>query len=453
MTLARNIIARACGRESVEVGEIVTCRVDLAMIHDSGGPRRVEPILQHLQAPLFDASKVVLISDHYVPGDEPESQQILQLTRRWAVEREVTFYDGEGICHVVLPERGHLAPGMLVTGGDSHSPTGGAYGAYMFGIGSTEMAGVLATGEIWLQVPRTILLHWQGLLGPFVSAKDMMLAMCAKLGMDGGQYQAIEYAGETIASLPMQERMTLCNMAAELGAQAGLIAPDRVTYESLAALTSGGRQRSGSSNVDSDALLDDAGPDSSPDAGPVASAHDCEQLMRRWPATTSTDADSCFIFDASTLAPQVAAPHSPANAADVSEFAGQAFDVAYIGACTGAKYSDLLMAAEVLRGKKVAAGVQLIVAPASVRDRQRAEADGTMKILADAGARVLVSACGICAGYGTERLGPGVRCLSTTARNFKGRMGDASSQVWLASPYTVAASAIAGEISDPRDWL
>jgi len=435
MSLAQKIIARASGRESVNVGDIVTCHVDLAMIHDSGGPRRVEPILQHLQAPLFDKSKVVLVSDHYVPGDEPESKHILDLTRRWAVEREVTFYDGEGICHVVVPERGHLGPGMLVTGGDSHSPTGGAFGAYMFGIGSTEMAGVLATGEIWLQVPKTILLNWQGHLGAKVVAKDMMLAMCAKLGMDGGQYQAIEYTGDTIAALCMQERMTLCNMAAELGAQAGLIAPDAITID---ALKQAG-YASPSWHKDVPANQNDY------------DSQDAEPITKRWPATTATDADQIHYFDASTLAPQVAAPHSPANATSVHEQVGQTIDVAYIGACTGAKYVDLAMAASVLRGKKVASGTQLIVAPASNKDKQRAEADGTMQVLSDAGARFLVSACGICAGYGTERLGAGVRCISTTARNFKGRMGEASSAVWLASPYTVAATAIAGKITDPRE--
>ncbi len=170
-TLAQKIVARAAGRASVAPGEIVTARVDLAMIHDSGGPRRVEPILQDLGVGLFDANKVVLISDHFVPGDTDEGARILELTRQWAAQRKVAFHDGEGICHVVLPERGHLAPGMLVVGGDSHSPTGGAFGAYMFGVGATEMAGVLATGEIWLKVPETILIEWRGQLSDGVTAR------------------------------------------------------------------------------------------------------------------------------------------------------------------------------------------------------------------------------------------------------------------------------------------
>ncbi|WP_274626940.1 3-isopropylmalate dehydratase large subunit [Arvimicrobium flavum] len=416
-TLAQKIIARAAGRQSVRPGEVVTAKVDLAMIHDSGGPRRVEPILKELGVGLFDASKVVLISDHFVPGDTDEGARILELTRRWASERRVAFHDGEGICHVVLPERGHLKPGMFVVGGDSHSPTGGAFGCYMFGIGATEMAGVLATGEIWLKVPGTILIEWRNRLGPGLTAKDIMLALCGRLGMDGGKYQAVEYAGEAIAALSMQERMTLSNMAAELGAQAGLIAPDETTA----------------------AFLRAAGGESG-DHGPLFTDPGAELLEHH-------------VFDAAALAPQVAAPHSPANAAPVGETAGTPITVAYLGACTGAKYVDLEGAAGILRGRRIAPGVELLVAPASRRDQQRATEDGIMKVFEDAGARILPNACGICAGYGVDRLGEDVSCISSTARNFKGRMGAASSKVWLGSPLTVAASAIAGRIADPRDFL
>ncbi|WP_198019543.1 MULTISPECIES: 3-isopropylmalate dehydratase large subunit [unclassified Aminobacter] len=416
MTLAEKIIAKAAGRASVAPGEVVTTKVDLAMIHDSGGPRRVEPILKRLGVGLFDRDKVVLISDHYVPGDTEEGAAILALTREWAKEKKVAFYDGEGICHVVLPERGHLKPGMLVVGGDSHSPTGGAFGAYMFGVGATEMAGVLATGEIWLRVPETIRIEWTGKLGAHLMAKDMVLAMCGRLGMDGGRYQAIEYAGETVRALSMQERMTLSNMAAELGAQAGLIAPDKTTIDWLA--------EHGATD-----LPDPADWQGDPDA-PVAETH---------------------FFNADELAPQVAAPHSPANAAPVTDYEPTRIDVAYIGACTGAKYVDLKAAAEIIRGRRLAPGVELLVAPSSKRDQERAARDGIMKVLEDAGAKVLPNACGICAGYGSARLGEDVTCISTTARNFRGRMGAKSSKVYLGSPYTVAASAIAGRIADPRE--
>jgi len=417
MTLAEKIIAGACGRDSVTPGEIVIANVDLAMIHDSGGPRRVEPILQTLGVGLFDREKVVLISDHFVPGDDEAGAKILELTRQWAKERKVTFYDGQGICHVVLPERGHLKPGMFVVGGDSHSPTGGAFGAYMFGIGATEMAGVLATGEIWIKVPDTILIDWQGTLQPGVTAKDIMLALCGRLGMDGGKYQAVQYTGEAIAALSMQERMTLSNMAAELGGQTGLIAPDETTA----------------------AFIREAGGD----PGDISI----------WQPDPEASVAEHHVFDAAALEPQVAAPHSPANADDVSAYPGTALDVAYIGACTGAKYIDLERAAMVLKGKKVASGVELLVAPASRQDQDRAAEAGIMGVLEEAGARVLPNACGICAGYGTARLGEDVTCISSTARNFKGRMGAASSRVYLASPYTVAASAVTGRITDPRPML
>jgi 3-isopropylmalate/(R)-2-methylmalate dehydratase large subunit len=416
-TLAQKIIARASGRTAVSPGEIVTARVDLAMIHDSGGPRRVEPILRDLGVGLFDPDKVVLISDHFVPGDTDEGAQILELTRRWARERKVAFHDGEGICHVVLPEKGHLKPGMFVVGGDSHSPTGGAFGAYMFGVGATEMAGVLATGEIWLRVPGTILIEWTNRLRDGVVAKDMMLALCGRLGMGGGRYEAVEYAGEAVRALSMQERMTMSNMAAELGAQAGLIAPDETTAAWLSA--------HGGTAGDWRGLATDPGAD-------LLDHH---------------------VFDAAALEPQVAAPHSPANAMAAKDAPATAVDVAYIGACTGAKYDDLAAAAAILRGRRLAPGVELMVAPSSRADQERAARDGIMRVFEDVGARILANACGICAGYGSDRLGEDVTCISSTARNFKGRMGAASSKVWLGSPLTVAASAIEGRIADPRHHL
>jgi 3-isopropylmalate/(R)-2-methylmalate dehydratase large subunit len=417
MTLAEKIIAKAAGRSTVKPGDIVTAKVDLAMIHDSGGPRRVEPILERLGAGLFDTSKVVLISDHFIPGLDADARDILDLTRRWAKDRGVTFYDGEGICHVVLPERGHLKPGMFAVGGDSHSPTGGAFGAYMFGIGATEMAGVLATGEIWIRVPETILIEWRGRLGEGLTAKDIMLALCGRLGMNGGRYQAVQYTGEAVAALDMQERMTLSNMAAELGGQTGLIAPDDTTLDYLRA--AGG------------------------DPGDAAD----------WQADPGATVAEHHVFDAGRLEPQVAAPHSPANAADVSAYPDTPVDVAYIGACTGAKYVDLRRAAEVLRRRRLAPGVDLLVAPASRRDQDRAAREGIMAVFEEAGARILPNACGICAGYGSATLDDDVVCISSTARNFKGRMGAASSQVYLASPYTVAASAVAGRIADPRPMV
>jgi len=259
------------------------------------------------------------------------------------------------------------------------------------------------------------LIKWDNHLSPLVTAKDMMLATCRKIGMGGGRYQAIQYTGDAIRDLPMQERMTLSNMAAELGAQAGLIAPDDVTAAYIQEV--GGVMPPNWQDFQIDA------PDPN---GEVIS------------------------FDAAHLSPQIAAPHSPANADDASLFHHTAFDVAYIGACTGAKYIDLAAAASVLKGKFIAKGITLKVAPASLRDQRRAEADGIMQILESAGAQFLSNSCGICAGYGSDRLGEHEVCLSSTARNFRGRMGAPTSQVYLASPYTVAASAVAGYMTDPR---
>lgn len=420
MTLAEKLVARAAGIDRVSPGEVIMANVDLAMMHDSGGPRRVAAMLDRLQAKVWDPDRVVVISDHYVPAVDAESAGILDLTRKWVRSAGISrFHDMQGICHVVLPERGHLRPGMFVVGGDSHSPTGGAFGAYMFGVGATEMCGVLVTGQIWLRVPETIRISWQGALTDGVCAKDMMLAMCARLGMDGGRYQAVQYAGSAISGLSMFERMTLCNMAAELGAQAGLIAPDNVTRAFLL--------EAGVADADIDCIAWQGDPDAS-----VAEEHE---------------------FDASQLSPMVAAPHSPANSAPVREQGAVAIHQAYIGACTGAKLNDLRMAARVLKGRKVKSDVRLLIAPASTRTTAAAAADGTLAILTDAGAMLMPSGCGACAGYGAGVLAEDEVCIASTARNFKGRMGASTSKVYLASPYTVAAAAVAGEIRDPREFL
>ncbi len=417
-TLAQKLVARAAGQSTVKPGDIVTCRVDLAMMHDSGGPRRVKPMLEKLGAKVWDPDKVVLITDHYLPANDDDSRRIIRIARDWAGEAGIkNFHDGEGICHVVLPEKGHLRPGMFAVGGDSHSPTGGAFGTYMFGIGATEMLGVLVTGEIWLRVPHTILIEWTGRLAKGLSAKDMMLFLCGRFGMDGGQYQAVEYAGSAIAALSMQERMTLSNMTAEFGGQAGLIAPDEVTRSWLEAV--------GVRDIDCDTWQGDAG-------AALLASHS---------------------FDASSLPPQVAAPHSPAKSDAVGAFADVAINMAYIGACTGAKLDDLRMAAAVLRGHRAAKGVRLLVAPASAKDQNIAAAEGTLGVLLDAGAELLPNACNACAGYGNYLLDESAVTISTTARNFKGRMGSTAAQIYLGSPYTVAASAITGRISDPRELL
>ena len=416
-TLAEKIIANASGRSTVRAGEILTARLDLLMMHDSGGPRRVAGRLDKLGARVWDPDKVVVVSDHFVPAVDMESAEILALTRRWARDHGVTHYDMLGICHVVLQEHGHVQPGMFCVGGDSHSPSGGAFGAFMVGMGATDITAALVTGEVWLRVPQTTRIQLDGRLGAGVGAKDVMLMLCGEHGM-GNEGQVFEYGGEAVRAMPMHERLTLCNMAAELGAETGIVEADAVT---LAALEAAGK----------------------PFSGDIA----------RW----HSDSDAHYLhrhrYDAATITPYVAAPHSPANSRPVAEHRGVRIDQAYIGACTGAKLADLQMAAEVLKGRKVASGMRLLIAPASVATTAQAAADGTLAPLTEAGAILLPSGCGACAGMGAGMLARGDVCMSTTARNFKGRMGSAEAQVYLGSPYSVAAAAVKGEICDPRELL
>ncbi len=417
-TLTQKIIARAAGRDTVDHGEIVICRVDLAMFHDSSGPRRQAPRLKELGAKVWDPSKLVVVTDHYVPAVDPESAAILKLTRDWVRENGIGhFYDMEGICHVVLADHGHLQPGMFAAGGDSHSTTGGAFGCYMAGYGATDMTGVIVTGETWVKVPETIRVNWSGAFGTGIAAKDMMLHLCAALGMNN-TFRVVEYGGDTVAAMTMSERLVLTNMAAELGAETGIIPPDRVTLEAIRA----------------------AGVEPADDA-------------LTWQGDADADYLAIHDFAAAELVPQVAAPHAPENSRAADAYDNVAVDQCYIGACTGAKLSDLHMVAAVLQGRKVAPDTRLLVAPATTKATADAAADGTLAVLTGAGAILLPSGCGACAGMGAGVLAQGEVCISSTNRNFQGRMGSAEAQVYLASPYTVAASAVTGRITDPRQFL
>jgi 3-isopropylmalate/(R)-2-methylmalate dehydratase large subunit len=417
-TLVQKIIARAAQRPSVRPGEIVTCKVDLAMILDSGGPRKIWPRLTELGVGVWDRDKIVVVTDHFVPAVDADTAAILKLTRDFVREFNIPhFYDMKGICHIVLQEHGHLQPGMFVCGGDSHSTMGGAYGCYMAGFGGIEMTGVCITGEIWTRVPETIRIDWNGAFNKAVVAKDVMLFLCRQLGMDNA-FKAVEYGGTTVANMSMSERGVLCNMAAELGCETGVIAPDATTLAAIRA----------------------AGKEPAPDALTWRSDDDAIYVARH-------------VFDASALQPQIAAPHAPSNSGAVSDYTSIKVDQAYIGACVGAKLSDLQMAAAVLKGRKVASHVRLLVAPSTQKVYADAAADGTLNILTDAGAIMLASGCGACAALGAGVLSDGEVCISSTNRNFKGRMGSNKAEVYLGSPYTVAAAAAAGHIADPREFL
>jgi len=417
-TLAEKIIAKAAGADSVSPGEIVTCKVDLAMIHDSAGPRQAGLKLDELGVPVWDLDKLVMITDHYINDDNPDHHDIQTHAHEWVRTHGVkNFINEQGICHIVLPESGHVKPGMFIVGGDSHSVTGGAFGTFMVGIGATEMTGVMATGEIWVRVPETVKIDVTGALKPGVAAKDVILKLCGDHGIMGFNYQALEYSGTAVSAMSVEERMTLANMAAELGAKAGYCVPDAKTKAVL--------EKWGATGIEIDP----------------------------W----QSDADAAFArtvtVDGAALSPQVAAPSSPENAAPVGDHAGTKLDQAYLGACTGAKLDDLRMAAEVLKGRKIQSGFKFMISPSSLSMQQEARADGTLAIIEDAGGVILPMGCSGCIGIGPSRLEENAVGISSTNRNFVGRAGPKSSKLFLASPYTVAASAIKGAIADPREFL
>lgn len=417
-TLSGKILARAAGLPKARPGDILVCKVDLALLLDSGGPRRIWPRLKELGAGVWDAERIVLCSDHFTPAVDAESAAILKLTRDFAAEFGIrNFFDMRGIGHVLLAEQGLLQPGMFACGGDSHSSMGGAFGCFMAGFGAIEMTGVVVTGEIWIQVPETIQVNWSGRFRHGVVAKDIALFLCRELGMENGG-RVIEYGGETVRAMSVWERMVLTNMAAELGAETGIVAADEVT---LAAIRAAGRE-------------------------PVADA-------LQWRGDADATCLRVHDFTAHDLAPQVAAPHSPANSGPVDRCEWVHIDQAYVGACVGAKLSDLHMVAEVLKGRRVARGTRLLVAPSSSAVMAQAAADGTLATISAAGGYLLPTGCGACAALGAGVLAENEVCISSTNRNFKGRMGANSAQVYLASPYTVAASAVTGHITDPRELL
>ncbi len=412
MTLAEKIIAEKAGLTKVLPDEIHWVDVDLAMIHDSGGPRRIWPMLDELGVRVWDPDRVILVADHYVPAQDTSAAKILQTTRAFATEFGInSFYEAEGIAHTLLVEKGHLRPGMLYVGGDSHTCTGGVLGCLALGMGSTDLLGVLATGRTWLRVPHTIRVEVEGSLRRGVAAKDVMLTMLGEKGMAGAVYRVLEFIGSGIAAMSVDERSVLTNMCAEIGAKTGLIASDETTVSHFEKL----------------GIEVDQGP---------------------W-----SDSDSEFLdtwsYDVSEMVPVVAKPHRHDDVVPAADLVNTPIGRAYIGACTGAKYADLVMAAEVLDGRRVAPGVILQVAPASAAALSRAMADGTAQTLLEAGAQLLSTGCGACPGLGSGVLGPGEVCISTTSRNTRGRMGSPESSVYLGSAYTVAASALAGEVIDP----
>jgi 3-isopropylmalate/(R)-2-methylmalate dehydratase large subunit len=415
MTMAEKVLARASGRASVASGEYVTARIDKVMAHEAftlcGLSLRKLGI-----AHVFDPERIFVILDHYFPAPTE------QMARGHALARELVEHFGirhflghAGICHQVLTERGHVLPGDLVLGTDSHSTTYGAVGAAGAGIGLTEMTYVLATGELWLRVPSTLRFLLEGALGPGISSKDVVLHLAGRFGTAAAQYRAIEYAGPAAEHMSVASRMTMANMGVELGAKFAFFAADATTRDYL-------RPRVGSD-------VEAFGPD--PDCG----------------------YESTHRVDVSALEPQIACPHDPGNVKPVSALRGVRVDQAFLGSCTNARLEDLAVAARILRGRTVHPRTRLLVTPASQAVYLEATRAGYTQILLEAGAHITASGCGACPGGHNGVVAAGEVCLSSTNRNFRGRMGSAEAQVYLGSPASVVAAAVAGEIVDPRELL
>ncbi|MBE9080006.1 3-isopropylmalate dehydratase large subunit [Romeria aff. gracilis LEGE 07310] len=422
MTLAEKLLARASGNRYVRPGEVVFARVDLAMSHDAiAGP--VAQLFHRqfgLKARLWDTDRVVLVADHFIQISEirPDSgaEQMRQQMVEFAQEQGCHLFDivspGEaaGICHVLLPERGFIRPGMVIAGTDSHSCTYGALGCFSTGVGTTDMASIFAAGELWIRVPETLRIELSGTLPPELSAKDIMLFILGELGCDGATGKVIEFGGSVIAQLNMDERMTLSNMTVECGAVCGLMPVDAVTRAYLESRT----------KADWSAIVGD------PDAEYVQT----------------------YSFDLSELKPQVACPPKPDQVMQIADLKEVPITRAFIGSCTGGKLSDLAQAAAVLKGQRVAPEVSLFVVPASQEIRQQAESLGYLDTFSTAGGQVLKSGCGACINAGQGVLGKAEVGIYATNRNFKGRSGDPSAQNYLASPRSVAISAVRGKIAD-----
>lgn len=417
-SLAQKLVARAAGRLFADVGETVGCRIDLALLDDAALSRQLLPLTKGHGLPVWSHEQVVLTLDHLAPEHDAQSRGQAQQARDWAAsQRLLHVFEGRGIGHVIVPRTGLLRPGMLCVGSDARTSTAGAFGALALCLEPRPLLTALARGDLQLQTPPTLFARWSGRLAEGVSAKDMVLAMLDRLGPHGASGQVIEFCGEAVQALAMAERMTLANMASELGARSALVAPDASTRAWLEA---------------TGADLDELG-------------------VNRW----TSDEDAAGLrhsWDASSLAPQVALPPSPVQVRAIGDLDPTPVHIAYLGACTGAKLDDLRAAARVLAGFHIAPGVRLLVAPASVADRDAAERDGILRRLTEAGATVLGSSCGACAGLGNA-ISEGATVISSTACNLPGRMGAATAQVYLASPFTVAASALTGRISDARPIL
>lgn len=417
MTISEKLLARAANREEVHAGEIIQAKVDKAMMDDILGPRvEIAEKMNMLNVKVWNPERVTIISDHYTPPANAKQAEIVKFTREWAKANHIEhYYEFAGPCHQVMVEKGRISPGELAVGTDSHTCTYGALGAFATGIGSTEMLGVLATGEIWLKAPPTIRMKFDGPLQRGVMAKDIALKAIGILGHAGATYKALEFCGSTFESMIMDERLCVTNMAVEAGAKNGIIACDEITREYL---------------KENDI----------PEGEIFTSDSGAEYYAE-------------YAFNASELKPLCACPHEVDNVTEIANMEHVHIHQAYIGSCTGGRYNDLKLAAELLKGRKIAKGIRLLVSPASRAIWEKCAKDGILSILSEAGATILASSCGACLGVHSGAIGAGEVCVSATNRNFIGRMGSKEGQIYLASPLSVAASAVTGRLTDPRELM
>jgi len=397
---------------------LINAEIDVIMCHDVTTTPAIDMLAEKGLSKVAYPERVVVMPDHFVPNKDIKSAEMVAKIRRWAKEQGIEkFYElgRHGVCHALLPEQGHVHPGTTIICGDSHTSTHGALGAFSTGVGSTDLAATLATGELWFKVPETILFRLKGKLGKGVYSKDVILEIIRRIGVDGALYKTMEFTGELIDDLSVEARMTICNMAIEAGGKSGIINPDQKTIDYVKART-----------------------------------NESFELF-----SSDPDAEYCQVIDidVSDLEPIVAFPHLPSNGKPVSQAGNILVDQAYLGSCTNGRIEDLRVAAEIMKDKKVAKNTRMIVVPATTDIWKQANKEGLLDIFMDAGATVSAPTCGACLGGHMGILAAGERCISSTNRNFVGRMGSPKSEVYLGSPVTVAASAIAGKIADPRNYL
>ncbi|MEA4957104.1 3-isopropylmalate dehydratase large subunit [bioreactor metagenome] len=413
MTMSEKILARASNKSSSEAGEIVMANIDVAMTHDLTGPLSVESFEKIGTEKVWDPNKIVIPFDHQVPADSLDAANNHIIMREFVKEQGIkNFYDvNEGVCHQILPELGHVVPGEVIVGTDSHTCTHGALGAFSTGIGSTDMAMVFSTGKLWFKVPETIRFNIEGTLKENVYAKDVILNIIGKVGADGATYKACEFAGSTVSEMTVSDRMVLCNMAIEMGGKTGLVEPDEKTLNYV-------KSRSNKQF----------------------------EVFK-----TDLDAPSLEVvdIDVNDLEPQIACPHNVDNVKPVSEVDTE-IDQVFLGSCTNGRISDLRQAAKILKGNKIANGVRMLVIPASKEVYTKALDEGLINIFVNSGALVCNPCCGPCLGGHVGLIGPGEVSLSTSNRNFKGRQGSPEGEVYLSSAAVAAASAIKGKIVGPE---